>query len=134
MVSRRWVTLREWRCPMADEQHVPPSVDDSADRVEGRDYESDFARLPDHETHPVVEPGAGPHGTAPTANTPIVVMAIGALIAISVFVFNSPWVLVLGLAIFLGAALWAGLANRGRGAAAGSGPSTIDPDETDRPQ
>jgi hypothetical protein len=119
---------------MADEQQVPPSVDDSADRIQGRDYESNFARFPDHETQPVVEPGAGPYGTAATTNAPVVVMAIGALIAASVFVFNSPWVLGFGLAIFLGAAIWAGVANRGRGSAAGSGPSTIDSDETDRPQ
>jgi hypothetical protein len=118
---------------MADEQHVPPAVEDSADRIEGRDYESDFARLPQDEAHPVPTPGAGPHGTATTTNLPIVVMALGALIALSVFAFNSPWVLALGIAIFVGAGIWAGVANRSRGSAAGIGSSTIPSGDVERP-
>lgn len=119
---------------MADEQQVPPSVEDSRERIEGRDYGSNFARLPDHEAHPVSAPGAGPYGTAATPNAPIIVMAVGALIALSVFMFNSPLILALGIAIFVGAAIWAGVANRSRGSAAGTGPSTIGPDDPDRPQ
>ncbi|HEX6255748.1 MAG TPA: hypothetical protein VFZ70_08040 [Euzebyales bacterium] len=115
---------------MADEHQVPPPVEQSADRIKERDAKSDFARLPDHETHALTEPGAGPYGsTAASSNGPIVLMAIGALIAASVFVFRSPWVLVLGIVVFLAAALWAGIANRSRGTMAGSGPSTLDPDE-----
>jgi hypothetical protein len=38
-------------------------------------------------------------------------------------------VLVLGIAVFLGAALWAGIANRSPGTMGGSGPSTVEPDE-----
>jgi hypothetical protein len=118
---------------MADEQQVPPSIEDSPKRIEGRDHGSDFARLPASEAHPVSEPGAGPYGTATTLNIPIIVMAVGALIALSVFIFSSPLILALGIAIFVGAAIWAGVANRSRGSAAGAGQSTIAPDDTARP-
>jgi hypothetical protein len=116
---------------VADEHQVPPPVEQSAERIKGRDAESDFARLPEHETHARTEPGAGPYGSTATggSNGPIVLMAVGGLIAASVFLFRSPWVLVLGLVVFLAAALWAGIANRSRGTMAGSGPSTLDPDE-----
>lgn len=120
---------------MADEYQVPPPIDESADRVQGRSHESDFARLPDHETRSVTEPGAGPDGGPGTSGTngPIVLMAIGALVAASVFVLQSPLILILGVAIFLGAALWAGIANRSPGTMGGSGPSDIDPEASDRP-
>lgn len=116
---------------MGDEHQVPPPVDKSEDRIKDRAYESEFARLPDDETHTSNEPGTGPFGTVDTAgaNGPIVLMAIGALIAVSVFVFRSPWVLGLGIAVFLGAAIWAGVANRSPGTMGGSGPSTIEPDD-----
>lgn len=116
---------------MADEHQVPPSVEQSADRVQRRDAEGDFARLPANETHPSVEPGTGPYGSTATggSNGPIVVMAVGALVTASVFVFRSPWVLVLGIAVFLGAAIWAGIANRSPGTMGGSGPSTVEPDD-----
>lgn len=116
---------------MADEHQVPPAVEQSADRIQRRDASGDFASLPDHETHPRTEPGAGPYGSTATggSNGPIVLMAVGALITVSVFVFRTPWVLVLGIAVFLGAAIWAGVANRSPGTMAGSGPSTIEPDD-----
>ena len=116
---------------MADEHQVPPSVEQSADRIQRRDAEGDFAQLPDHETHPTTEPGAGPYGSVTTggSNGPIVLMAVGALITASVFLFRSQWVLVLGIAIFLAAAIWAGVANRSPGTMSGSGPSTIEPDD-----
>lgn len=116
---------------MADEHQVPPSVEQSADRIQRRDAEQNFAQLPDHETHPRTEPGAGPYGSTATggSNLPIVLMAIGALVTASVFLFRSVWVLVLGIAIFLAAAIWAGVANRSAGTMAGSGPSTIEPDD-----
>lgn len=118
-------------CAVADEHQVPPSVEQSADRIQSRSAEEDFARLPDHETHPRTEPGGGPYGSVTTggSNGPIVLMAIGALITASVFLFRTPWVLVLGIAIFLGAALWAGIANRSPGTMGGTGPSTIEPDD-----
>lgn len=113
---------------MADEHQVPPSVEQSDDRIKRRDPESDFARLPDHETHPVTEPGAGPYGsTASSSNGPVILMAIGALVTASVFVFRTPVVLVLGIAIFLGAAVWTGIANRSPGTMGGSGPSVVEP-------
>jgi hypothetical protein len=114
---------------VTDEHQVPPSVEQSEDRIKGRDYESDFARLPDHETHPVETMGSGPSGPVATANGPIILMAIGGLIALSVFLFQSPWVLILGLAIFLGAAIWAGVANRGPGSMGGTGPSVVEPED-----
>jgi hypothetical protein len=116
---------------VADEHQVPPPVEQSADRIQRRAAEEEFARLPDHETHPSTEPGTGPYGSTATggSNGPIVLMAVGALITASVFVFRSPWVLVLGIAVFLGAALWAGIANRSPGTMGGSGPSTVEPDE-----
>jgi hypothetical protein len=112
---------------VADEHQVPPTVEQSEDRIKSRDYESDFARLPEHETHPVTRMGSGPSGPVATTNEPIIVMAIGAVIALLVFVFQSIWVLILGLAIFLGAAIWAGVANRGPGTGAGVGPSVVEP-------
>ena len=117
---------------MADEHQVPPEVDQSADRIQSRDYEEDFARLPDEEIHPRTEPGAGPHGSTATSGTngPIVLMAVGGLIAVSVFLFREVWVLVLGIVVFLAAALWAGVVGRSRGTMAGSGPSMIESDDT----
>lgn len=116
---------------MADEQQVPPAVDQSADRVQGRDHEESFARLPEHEVHPRTEPGAGPHGSTATSGTngPIVLMFVGGLIAASVFLFREPWILVLGIVIFLAAALWAGIVGRSASTMAGSGPSTIDTED-----
>lgn len=116
---------------MADEHQVPPSVEQSPERIQHRDAEGDFARLPDHETHPRSEPGAGPYGSTATggSNGPIVLMAVGALITASIFVFRTPWVLVLGIVVFLGAALWAGVANRSPGTMGGSGPSTVEPED-----
>jgi hypothetical protein len=108
---------------------VPPSVEQSEDRIKERDYDSDFARFPEHEAHPVETPGSGPSGSVATTNGPIVLMGIGALIALSVFVFQSPWVLILGLVVFLGAAIWAGIANRGPGTMAGSGTSVTERDD-----
>jgi hypothetical protein len=119
---------------VTDEHQVPPSVEQSEDRIKGRDYESEFARLPDHETHPVDTMGSGPSGPVATTNGPIILMAIGGLIALSVFVFRSPLVLILGLTIFLGAAIWAGVANRGPGTMGGTGPSVVEPDEDDSRQ
>lgn len=116
---------------MSDEHQVPPPVDKSDDRIKQRDYESNFAQMPDHEVHPRTEPGAGPFGSTANSGTngPIILMAIGGLIVASIFVFRTPWVLVLGIVIFLAAALWAGIAGRSRGTMAGSGPSTIEPDD-----
>jgi hypothetical protein len=115
----------------SDEHQVPPPVDESADRISGRDHESNFAELPDHETHPHTEPGAGPFGSTADSGTngPIILMAVGALIVVSVFLFRTPGVLVLGIAVFLAAALWAGIAGRSRSTMAGSGPSTVEPDD-----
>jgi hypothetical protein len=84
--------------------------------------------MPD-ETHPVTEMGSGPSGPVATTNGPIILMAIGGLLAFLVFAFNSPWVLIMGLAIFVAGAIWAGVANRGAGGAAGSGRSGVEPDE-----
>jgi len=116
---------------VTDEHQVPPSVEQSADRIKRRSAEEDFAQLPEHETHPSTEPGTGPYGSTATggSNGPIVLMAVGALITASVFLFRSPWVLVLGIGIFLAAAVWAGVANRSPGTMGGSGPSTIEPDD-----
>lgn len=116
---------------MADEHQVPPPAERSGERIQERDHHEAFARLPEHETHPRTEPGAGPHGSTATSGTnlPIVVMAIGGLIALSVFVLQSPWILALGVVIFVAGAIWAGIAGAGPGTMGGSGPSTIDPDE-----
>jgi hypothetical protein len=109
---------------MPDDHQVPPSVEESEDRIKERDYSSDFARLPEHETHPVTDMGSGPTGPVATTNGPIVLMAIGAVVAFLVFALNSPWVLILGLAIFIGGAIWAGITNRGN---PGSGSSAATP-------
>lgn len=116
---------------LADEHQVPPATEQSGDRIKGRAYESNFARLPEHETHPLTEPGAGPHGSTATSgqNGPIILMAIGGLITASVFVFRSPWVLLLGIVIFLGAAIWTGVANRSPGTMGGTGPSKVEPED-----
>lgn len=127
----RVATSSEKVTTVSDEHQVPPPVDQSADRIRDRDYESNFAELPDHETHPRTEPGAGPFGSTASSGTngPVILMAVGGLITASVFLFRTPWVLVLGIVIFLAAALWAGVAGRSRGTMAGSGPSMIDPDD-----
>jgi hypothetical protein len=116
---------------VADEHQVPPTVEQSADRIQGRDATERFAELPAHETHPRTEPGAGPYGSTATggSNGPIVLMAVGALITASVFIFRSPWVLVLGITIFLAAAIWAGIANRSPGTMGGLGPTEVEPDD-----
>lgn len=120
---------------MADRHQVPPDVDQSAERIQDRAYDEDFARQPDDEIHPVTEPGAGPHGSTGTSGTngPIVLMAISALIAFSVFLFREPWVLALGIVVFLGAALWAGVVGRSQSSGAGSGPAVIESDDRQAP-
>ena len=114
---------------VADEPQLPPPVEDSEARIKERDHDASFARLPEDETHPVTRPGEGPSGPVASTNGPVVLMAVGAVIAFLVFVFQSPWVLILGIAIFLGAAVWAGVVNRGPGSMSGVGPSTRKRDD-----
>lgn len=69
------------------------------------------------------------YGTPETSgvNGPIILIFIGALIAFSVFLFQSPWVLVLGLAMVVGGGIWAGINNQQPGT--GLGASTIQAED-----
>lgn len=113
---------------MADEQRVPASADENADRVQDRPYESDFSRLPASETHERTGPGGGPHGTVDSGGTnlPLVVMAIGALVTFAVFLLASPWVLGIGLALIVAGAIWAGVRVTYPGSRQGSGSTTVE--------
>lgn len=89
---------------MADHEHtVPPDVTDSGDRIKQRRYEEDFSRLPRSEVHPRTGPGGGPQGpvAAGPVNKPLVVMAVGALLAFGVFFITTPVILGLGLLLIL---------------------------------
>lgn len=90
---------------MADPQQrpvVPPDVTESGERIAGRPYESDFARLPAEETLPHEGVGSGPSGTVAAGfNVPLAVMAVGALLLFGVFFVATPILLVVGLLLVL---------------------------------
>lgn len=116
---------------MADDAHrpeVPPSVDDSAERIGGRPYESDFARFPDAETLPHTGVGGGPKGpVAEGLNVPLVVMALGAVLTFGVF-FVTTWVLlVLGLLVILVGAAMSIVTHHRPGRRGGLGRSPVPP-------
>lgn len=111
---------------MAEERALPGVARDNNDRVQERGYESDFARLPEEEVDPIDRPGGGPHGGLddPGArNLPLIVMAVGALVAFSAFGLDSAIPLALGLVIVVAGGIWAGV--RGRTIASGHGTGTV---------
>ena len=89
---------------------LPPQPEEQRRRIGDRPADSDFARFPPEEVDEKSEPGAGPHGAAGTAlNVPMIVIAIGLVLAFLTFVVGSGWPLVLGLVLVVGGAIWAGL-------------------------
>lgn len=89
---------------MADDEHqVPPDVTASGERVKSRSYEDSFAHMPRTEVHSRTGPGGGPQGpvAAGPVNKAMVVMAVGAVLAFSVFFVNTAVLLVLGLLLIL---------------------------------
>jgi hypothetical protein len=113
-------------------REVPGQARDNNERLANRPYESDFAKMPSEEVHPRTTPGAGPHGTVsggPT-NLPLVVIAVGALIAFTGFGLG-PVAMVLGLAVVVIGAVWAGVRSTTTGGVVGAGLGTTTVDESD---
>lgn len=106
------------------EQQVPGRADESNERLTERGYESDFARLPDAEVETIPVPGGGPQGAiSGQTNVPLVVVVVGFVLVFATFGFESVWVLLAGLLLILGGAVWAKIRNRTEGK--GSGTVTI---------
>ena len=115
---------------MAEERTVPGAAEDNNDRIQERGYESEFARLPEEEVDPINRPGAGPHGGLDdrgARNLPMIVMAVGALVAFSAFGLDSAVPLALGLVIVVAGGIWAGV--RGQTIASGHGSGTVDSEQ-----
>lgn len=116
---------------MAEERTVPGAARDNNDRVQERGYESDFARLPEEEVDAIDRPGGGPHGGLDdrgARNLPLIVMAVGALVAFSAFGLDSGVPLAVGLVIVVAGAIWAGV--RGQTIASGHGTGTVDSEQS----
>lgn len=116
---------------MPDEQQVPRSAAENADRIQERPYESAWARLPAEEVTPRPEPGGGgPSGRAVGSggvSWPLVIVAVGFLIAFTTFAVGT-WVpAVTGVALILAGGVWAG-ARGGHGPGGGLGTVTIEAD------
>lgn len=116
---------------MAEQRQVPGPAQDNNERIQERDYESDFAQLPPEEVDPISGPGEGPHGSldsGPT-NLPLIVIAVGALIAFSAFGLDSIVPLVIGLVVVVAGAIWSGLRGQTIASGEGLGSSTVDTDD-----
>lgn len=116
---------------MAEQRQVPGPAQANSERIQDRDYEGDFSQLPPEEVDPIAGPGEGPHGSldnGPT-NLPLIVIAVGALIAFSAFGLDSVVPLVIGLVVVVSGAIWAGL--RGQTIASGEGLGTVTIDRDD---
>lgn len=113
---------------MSDTHNVPPDVTDSGERIQDREYESDFARMPRSEVHERTGPGGGPQGpvAAGGLNKPMIVMAVGALLAFGVFFINSPILLGLGLLLILVGAGMSIIIHHRPGRRSGIGPAQVD--------
>lgn len=106
---------------MAEQRQVPGPPQENQERVQERAYEDHFARLPAEEVDPISRPGGGPHGSldsGPT-NLPLIVIAVGGLVAFSAFGLDSAVPLLIGLVLVVVGAVWAGL--RGQTVASGEG-------------
>lgn len=116
---------------MAKKQEVPGPARENNERLRSRPYESDFARFPEEEIDKIDRPGGGPHGSLSSGerNLPLVVIAIGALIAFTAFGADSAVPLVIGLVVVIAGAIWAGLRGRTVASGEGLGTSTIEAGE-----
>lgn len=116
---------------MAEDRTVPGAARDSNERIQERAYESDFARLPEEEVDAISRPGAGPHGGLDTgpSNLPLVMIAVGAVVAFTAFGLNSAIPLAVGLVLVVAGSIWAGVRSQTHASGQGSGTTTISTDE-----
>lgn len=94
------------------ERQVPPPIDEAHERISGRPYDSDFARLPEEETVRDLEPGAGPRGTVGGRNVAAVVLAAGFGLVFATLLVQHWLALVAGFAVIVAGVLLALWGNR----------------------
>lgn len=114
---------------MSEERARPGVARDNNERIQERGYESDFARLPEEEIDPISRPGGGPHGSVDTGprNLPLMVIALGAVIAFGTFGLDSIVPLVVGVLVVVIGGIWAGV--RSQTEASGRGVGTVPTEE-----
>lgn len=116
---------------MAEERQVPGPVEENPQRLQSRPYESDWARLPAEEVHENVLPAGGPQGTMDSGpkNLPLMVIAVGLVVAFATFFVGNGWPLGIGLALIAVGAIWAGVRSPSIGMMHGTGPATFTEDD-----
>lgn len=113
---------------MAEDKSETPRQDpapatENPDRIQERDYESDWASLPAEETDGQLEPGAGPKGSVGSSgrSVPLTTIAVGFGLLFVTFLLDS-WVpLALGLVLIVVGGIWSGLTERYAGTMHGVG-------------
>jgi len=118
---------------MAEERPLPGTARDNNERIQERGYESEFARLPEEEVDPIPHPGGGPHGSLDRGerNLPLVVIAVGGLVAFAAFGLDSAIPLIIGLVLVVVGGVWAGLRSQTHASGKGIGTSTVKTDAED---
>lgn len=93
---------------MAEPRQLPGSARQNNERVQGRPYDSSFARFPRDEVDPIDTPGGGPRGgiSEGETNVPLVVIVIGIVVAFTAFGFQSPWPLLTGVTLIVVGTVW----------------------------
>ena len=112
---------------MTQEREVPGPARENNDRITERGYDSGFARFPEEEVDPIAHPGAGPRGSLDTgrSNLPLVVIAVGGVIAFAALGFAHVAPLAIGLLLVVAGAIWAGVRRQSHGSGAGTGTTTV---------
>lgn len=115
---------------MAEERPLPGTARDNNERIQERGYESAFARLPEEEIDPIPHPGGGPHGSLDRGdrNLPLVVIAVGGLVAFTAFGLDSAIPLIIGLLLVVAGGVWAGMRSQTHASGKGIGTSSITTD------
>ncbi|HVM00339.1 MAG TPA: hypothetical protein VM324_13690 [Egibacteraceae bacterium] len=113
---------------MSEQREVPGPAQENNERILERGYESDFARLPDEEVDAIPRPGGGPHGgiDAGPQRLPLVVVAVGVVLAILGFGLPSGVALAAGIGLVVAGGVWAGGNTRRGGLERGPGTSAVD--------
>lgn len=110
---------------MAEQQRIPGQARENNERLGDRAYDSEFARLPDSETHANTVPGGGPHGTVSggSKNVPVMVIVAGFVVTFAGFGLG-PIAIVAGLALILAGAIFAAVRSTTTGGLLGKGSGT----------
>lgn len=103
---------------------LPGPATENNERITSRPYDGPFAFFPEEETHPTNVPGSGPRGPYEPAvrNWPLVLVAIGLLVAFVGLAVDVALVLLVGLLVTIVGGIWAAIRNRGSASGRGTGP------------